>query len=67
MEEIERIKAIIKNKGLKQSYVATMAGFTEKSFSNLLNGRKTFKAEYVPCICKALNVLPNDLFGIERK
>lgn len=63
-EIIKTIRKIISEKGLKQSYVAEKAGFTKQEFSNILCGRKAFKTEYVKPICSALNILPNELFGI---
>ena len=60
----ENVKAIIKQKGLKQKTVAHEAGFTEQQFSDLLNGRKIFTAEHILPITKALKVSPNELFGM---
>lgn len=64
---ITRINALIQEKGYKQYIIAEKAGFKDKEFSALLNGRKTFKAEYVNPICYALGVTPNVLFGFEKK
>lgn len=58
------IKRIIDSKGLKQKSVAIKAGYTEQQFSNLLNGRKIFSAYDVLRIANALDVMPNDLFGL---
>lgn len=58
------IKQIINSKGLKQKSVAIKAGYTEQQFSNLLNGRKVFKVDDVLRIANALEVTPNDLFGL---
>ena len=56
------VKSIIEQKGYKQNAIARKAGFTPQEFNNLLCGRKTFKADYVEPICKALEVTPNDLY-----
>lgn len=61
---ISKIRYIIKDKGYKQCVVAEKAGFSPQDFSNILCGRKVFKVEYVKPICIALEVTPNDLFGI---
>ncbi len=61
----ENIRRIIKERGLKQKIVAEKAGYTEQQFSNLLCGRKTIETEDVAKVCKALGVLPNDLYGIK--
>ncbi len=60
-----RVKAIIKEKGYKQYVIAKKAGFTPQKFSGILCGRKTFKADFINPICYALEITPNDLFGIE--
>jgi transcriptional regulator with XRE-family HTH domain len=55
----DNIKSVIQEKGYKQKNVAFKAGFSEKAFSDLLNGRKTIKAEMIPGIASALGVSPN--------
>lgn len=64
---VKNIKAIIKRNGLKQKYIAEKAGFTENEFSNILNGRKMFRTEYVNSICNVLGIQPNDLFAQNEK
>lgn len=59
---VTNIKQIIDNQGLKQNAVARKAGFNQKDFSNMMNGRKVIKAEYIPLISVALGVEPNKLF-----
>lgn len=59
---VTNIRKIINNQGLKQNAVANKAGFNQKDFSNMLNGRKIIKAEYIPLISIALGVEPNKLF-----
>ena len=56
------INTLIAQKGLMQKAVALKAGFSEQQFSDMLNGRKVIRAEYIPLIAKALEVTPNDLF-----
>ena len=56
---ITNIKAIIQEKGLKQKFVASKAGFTPQEFSSILCGRKSF-------VCAALGITPNELFGIKE-
>lgn len=62
----KNLDILIKEKGYKQCAIAQKAGFSARELNDLINGRKTFKADYVPEICKALDVTPNELFGIER-
>lgn len=61
---ILNIRQLICQKGLLQKYVAEKSGFSQQEFSDMLNGRKTLKAEYIPRIAKALDVSPNDLYKI---
>lgn len=60
----ENIKIIIRNKGLKQMAVAEKAGYSYGKFSNMLNGRKLITDVDVGNIASALDVEPNDLYGL---
>lgn len=56
-EEITgRIKHIIREKGLKQIFVAEKAGLDSKQFSDILNGRRALRVEYLNPIADALGV-----------
>lgn len=57
------IREISKNKGIKLKKIAENVGVSEKSFSNMLNGRGVIKAQYIPAIASTLNVTADDLFG----
>lgn len=48
------IKEISKNKGIKLKKIAENVGVGKKSFSNMLNGRGTIKAQYIPDIANTL-------------
>lgn len=61
----ENTKKLIKQKGLKQKYVANLAGIAEKKFSSMLNGNCTIREPDIVKIAEALDVTPNDLFGVE--
>lgn len=58
----QNISRIIRQKGLIQRAVAERAGFTANQFCDMLNGRKTLKADYIPQIASALNVPISELF-----
>lgn len=58
----ENIKRIIGERGLKHCSVAKLAGYSNKQFSDMLNGRKTIQDVDIIRICHALSVMPNDLF-----
>ena len=61
------IKAIIDQKGLRQKNVAQKAHFTEQQFSDMLNGRKTIRADYLPDIASALGVSIGEIFDAGAK
>lgn len=61
----DNVKKIIKVKGLKQNALAKRAGYTDKTFSNMLNGRKVITDVDVSNIANALGVEPNELFAMD--
>lgn len=63
----KNLDILIRKKGYKQCAIAQKAGFSARELNDLIKGRKTFKADYVLGICKALDVTPNELFGIESR
>lgn len=60
------ISKVMKEKGVKQTYIAESAGYTPQELSDMLNGRRLIKACDIPRIAKALGVEINHLFGIEK-
>lgn len=56
------IYKIMSDKKMKQSAVATAAGFTPREFNQILRGRRILRAKFIPQICEALGCEPNDLF-----
>ncbi|MEE0265553.1 MAG: helix-turn-helix transcriptional regulator [Acutalibacteraceae bacterium] len=63
---VHNISSIIEERGYKKSSIAKKAGYSNKQFSDFLHGRRTIKATDVYSIAKALEVTPNDLFGITK-
>lgn len=63
----ENVKQIIKEKGMLQKAVAERSGYASSVFNNMLNGRKIITDVDVKKISIALQVEPNELFGIEKK
>ena len=61
----DNTKRIIAERGLKNRAVAEKAGFSVQQFSALINKRKIIKDTDVMAIANALEVTPNDLFGIQ--
>ena len=60
----KNVLRILQETGIKQYVIAERAGYTKQQFSDMLNGRKIIKASDVLRIAKAMNVTPNDLYGI---
>lgn len=60
----ENTKRIIATKGLKNRAVAEKSGFSDQQFSAILNNRRIVKDIDVIAIANALEVTPNELFGI---
>lgn len=50
-----------------QKAVAAGAGFTEQQLSDMLNGRKIIRAEYLPRLAKAIGVDITTLFETGRQ
>lgn len=61
----KNLRSAINASGMKQKAVAERSGFTDQMLTDMLNGRKTIKADFIPRICRALHVTPNELFGWE--
>lgn len=56
MDAAENIKRIIRDKGLKQTFVAERAGMTDQQLSDILNKRKLLRVEHLEPLAKALGV-----------
>jgi len=61
----DNIRRIMAQKGFIQKAVASRSGFSQQQFSDMLNGRKMIRAEYIPAIADALGVKINELYGGE--
>jgi len=62
----ENAVAIINAKGLKHGAIAKKAGYSRQQFSYMLHGRKIITSDDVLRIAEALDVTPNELFGIKK-
>lgn len=63
MSVANNIRKVVAQKGMVQKVVAERSGFTEQQFTDMLNGRKIIRADYVPKIAEALNCTLDDLFA----
>lgn len=60
------IKRSIEARGLQQKFVAARAGFTDQQFSDMVNGRKVIRADYVLPIAEAIGVGVSDIYDAGR-
>lgn len=65
MNVANNIRKVVAQKGMVQKVVAERSGFTEQQFTDMLNGRKIIRADYVPKIAEALNCTLDDLFAAD--
>ena len=62
----ENAKRIIAEKCLSKGAIGKRAGYDIQKFSNMLNGRKIITDADVINIAIALDVEPNELYGLKR-
>lgn len=63
----ENAKRIIRDKCLSQGAIGRKAGYDIKKFSNMLNGRKIITDVDAINIANALEVEPNELYGLKSE
>lgn len=63
----QNTKQLIRKKCFNQAAVAEKAGYNYKTFNNMLNGRKVITDSDVARIANALEVEPNELYGIKAQ
>lgn len=64
---IKNTKAILQKRGLKQRAFAEKAGYTEQRFSRKMSGYSPITWEDILKIANALELTPNDLYGISNE
>lgn len=64
---VKNTKKILQERGLKQKAFAEKAGYTEQRFSRKMAGYSPITWEDVLKIVNALEVTPNDLYGIKEE
>lgn len=60
----DRINSIIADAGLDPKYLADKIGIGEQVLSAMLSGQRQISAEEFYAICLALNMTPNELYGL---
>lgn len=63
----QNTKRLIRKKCFNQAAVAEKAGYNYKTFNNMLNDRKVITDRDVARIANALEVEPNELYGIKSQ
>lgn len=63
----ENVKRIISEKCFSKGAIAKKAGYDTNKFSNMLHGRKIITDVDVINIANALEVEPNELYGIRKE
>lgn len=61
---ISNMRRIIRNSGMKQKAVAERMGINGNQLSAMLTGRRLIGVVDVISFCAAMNVEPNELFGM---
>ena len=61
----ENVQRILKERGLKKGAFAEKAGYNIHQFSRMLTGRAKISWDDVLRLANALDVTPNDLYGIQ--
>lgn len=62
-----RLRALLKQRGLKQKWVAEQAGIPEASFQRILCGRQDPSAENLAGLSTTLGVTTDWLLGLSNK
>lgn len=63
---IGNLKNTISKAGLKYKAVAAMAGIDEGRFYRIMQGVTELSCEELAAICTALQITPNDAYGIKE-
>lgn len=64
---IENTRMILESRGLKQKAFAEKAGYSEQQFSRKMAGHSPITWEDILKVSNALEITPNELFGITKK
>lgn len=63
----ERLKTLRKAYGLSQEKFAEKLGLSTNTISTIETGKSFIKYPTLKCICKALNIEPEELFRLENE
>lgn len=57
------VSRLIREKGLKQAFVAEKAGYTAQQLSDMINGRRLIKAIDIPRLMAGLGATAEELYA----
>ena len=60
---IDNLRRLIKEKGLKQTFVAEQAGMTDQQLTDILNNRKLLRVEHLASLAQILGVNVEELIS----
>lgn len=60
---IDNLRRLIKEKGLKQTFVAEQAGMTDQQLTDILNNRKLLRVEHLAPLAQILGVNVEELIS----
>lgn len=60
---IDNIRRLIKDKGLKQTFVAEQAGMTDQQLTDILNNRRLLRVEHLAPLARVLGVSVEQLIS----
>lgn len=61
-----RLKEILEERGIKQTWLAEQVGISYKTLSNIINGRYNTSLDVALKIADVLNVKVDDIFYLEK-
>lgn len=71
MDLPERMRMLIKiekeTSGVMQGFIAGRCGYSQKDFSQLVNGYKPIKADDIEKFCVGMGIDPNTLYGWDER
>lgn len=56
MTDLQLLRQLIHDSGLKYSFIATRLGMTPQNFHKYLNGRTEFRASQIRMLCDILHI-----------
>ena len=62
--DTERLNNIIKSKGVKKNYLASVLGISNQAFQNKMNGKTLFKVTEIVKIANVIGLSKEDIYNI---